>query len=96
MVALASSSRPCLASHRGEYGSKNIPLESQRAQGLGIVVGLQEKGDSGNNLDTERDSPLSVGVEETTTVTDPISDEETPSCTVSNETRAFEKLAHRS
>jgi len=44
---------------------------------------LQEKEDSGNNLNTQGHSPLSVGVEESTTVTDPVGDEETPSCQIS-------------
>jgi hypothetical protein len=39
----------------------------------------QEEGNGGNDLDSKRDSPLSIGVEETTTVTNPVGNKESPS-----------------
>lgn len=52
-------------------------LSVMRAQGE--EGSSQKEGNGGNDLDSKGDSPLSIGVEETTTVTDPVGNKESPS-----------------
>lgn len=46
----------------------------------GQRVDLQEKEDGGDDLDGQGNSPLSLSLEETTAVADPVGNKEAPSC----------------